>query len=246
MEMTTSYSTRLTEKGNLLTRFAHRTRHRSTLALVSDVRDAATLDYGCGDAWLLKTARDQGIAASGLGVDVDEEMLRGARENLRGDPAFSFTRPEAFEALARKGSFDLVLCTETLEHVSDWEPVLDLFVSYTKPGAHLVLTVPIEVGPSLLGKQLGRYLANLRGPYGYETYTLRELYQAAVRWNPASFESGHNQVPPPNLRAHKGFDYRKLEEAIRRRFEIRRTAFTPLPLLGSLLNSTVMWLCVRS
>jgi len=105
-----------------------------------------------------------------------------------------------------------------------------------------LITVPIEVGPSLVGKQVGRYLAGLRRPYGYERYRLPELFSAAVLWNARAFASSHTQLDATGT-GHKGFDFRDIERALRQRMDIERTVFSPFPPLGPLLNSTVMWRC---
>jgi 2-polyprenyl-3-methyl-5-hydroxy-6-metoxy-1,4-benzoquinol methylase len=134
------------------------------------------------------------------------------------------------------------MCTETLEHVSSSTAVLDDLVGACRPGGHVIVTVPIEVGPSLLGKQIGRYLAGLRRPYGYETYRLHELVSAALLWNPQAFDSSHAH-DDVTFKGHKGFDYRRIESALRARTDVERTLYSPLPLGGPLLNSTVMWRC---
>ena len=120
--------------------------------------------------------------------------------------------------------------------------ILDEIVRYCRPGARVVITVPIEVGPSLVGKQIGRYLAGLRRPYGYETYTMRELASAALLWNTRAFDSSHADKNAVGT-GHKGFDFRDVEAALRARMQIEQAVYSPLPGLGPMLNSTVMWRC---
>lgn len=43
------------------------------------------------------------------------------------------------ELFAEK-SFDIVICTEVLEHVQDWEKVLDEMTAVLKPGGYLIVT----------------------------------------------------------------------------------------------------------
>ena len=45
---------------------------------------------------------------------------------------------------------------------------------------------------------------------------------------------------------HKGFNWRRLERVIGRRFEIERRLFTPMRLLGPILNSQVWFVCRKS
>ena len=96
----------------------------------------------------------------------------------------------------------------------------------------MIITVPIEVGPSLLGKQIGRYFAGLRRPYGYEKYTLRELVSAALLWNARGFDSSHLHDDVV-MTGHKGFDFRDVEAALRARMQIEQTVYSPLPGFGA-------------
>ncbi len=193
---------------------------------------------------LLRRAYDQGILRSGYGIDSDPRMRASAAERFEGIDGFRFIEPaQVLDTIAPK-SCDLALCTEMLEHIWDPSAVLDVIARCCRPGARVVITAPIEVGPSLLGKQFGRYLAGLRRPYGYEPYTVRELVLAGLFWNPRAFPSSHRQEGVPvEATGHKGFDYRELQSLIRERMDVERTVFSPLPVLGSILNSTVMWKC---
>jgi SAM-dependent methyltransferase len=237
-----TYSERLLEHGNFLTRLAHSGRYRRALDLVDDLRGAIAIDFGCGDAMILRRAYDRGIVRGGYGVDNDLLMRDSAATTFAGVDGFRFIDPGAIAQTVAPGSCDLAICTEALEHIPDPEAILDAICRYCRPGAAALITVPIEVGPSLVGKQVGRYLAGLRRPYGYEKYRLRELFSAAVLWNAHAFDSSHTQ-PDATLTGHKGFDYRDIERLLRSRLEIERTVFSPFPPLGPLVNSTVMWRC---
>jgi SAM-dependent methyltransferase len=237
-----AYSERLLEHGSFLTRFAHGGRYRRALDLVSEVRGAIAIDFGCGDAMILRRAYDRGIVRGGYGIDNDPTMRESAAQAFAGIQGFRFLDPDQLATSVAPGSCDLAICTEALEHVPRPTEILDAICRYCRPDAHVLITVPIEVGPSLLGKQMGRYLAGLRRPYGYEPYRLRELFSAAVLWDAQAFDSSHRH-PDATLTGHKGFDFRDIEKALRERMRIERTVFSPLPLTGHVLNSTVMWLC---
>jgi SAM-dependent methyltransferase len=236
------YSERLLTHGNFLTRLAHSGRYRRSLELAGNVRGAVALDFGCGDAMILRRAQEAGIARSGYGVDADPAMRDSAALTFAGIDGFRFVSPEELATTVPAGSCDLAFCTETLEHVPNPGAILDQIVRCCRPGASVVITVPIEVGPSLVGKQIGRYLAGLRRPYGYETYTIRELLTAAVLWNARGFDSSHVQKDSV-LTGHKGFDFRDVEAALRARMQIERTVYSPFPALGPMVNSTAMWRC---
>jgi SAM-dependent methyltransferase len=237
-----SYSERLLEQGNFLTRLAHSGRYRRALDLIGDVRGAIAIDFGCGDAMILRRAYERGIVRGGYGVDSDAEMRRLAATTFAGVDGFHFVDPGLLADTVAPGSCDLAICTEALEHIPNPAQILDAIGRYCRPGAHVLITVPIEIGPSLVGKQLGRYLAGLRRPYGIEGYRLRELFSAAVLWDAHAFDSSHTQ-PDAKVTGHKGFDFRDIERQLRSRMEIERTVCSPFPPLGPVLNSTVMWRC---
>jgi len=236
-----SYSQRLLELGNPLTRLAHRSRFSAVLNILGHTKYSQALDYGCGDGWLLKTAYDQGIIHSGIGVDVADYMLSACQEIFAGISDFQFGKPDEISKKISPKSCDLIFCTETLEHIGNPDGALEQILIYCQPGAKLVISVPIEIGPSLLFKQIGRYFANLKGNYGYERYTLKELFDATILWNPNTFPSSHSENS--EYTGHKGFDYRKLEKLLQEKVKIERRIFSPFPWSGNLLNSTVIWVC---
>ena len=237
-----AYSERLLKHGNFLTRLAHGGRYRRTLELAGSVRGGVGIDFGCGDGLVLRRAHTLGIVRGGYGVDNDPAMREAAAQTFAGVEGFRFIDPSALAETVPAGSCDLAICTETLEHVQSHEVILDAIVRCCRPGACVVVTVPIEVGPSLVGKQVGRYFAGLRRPYGYEPYRLDELFSAAVLWDTRAFDAGRRR-DEISSNGHKGFDYREVESAIRARMSIEQTVFSPLPGTGALLNSTVMWRC---
>lgn len=236
-----SYSQRLLQQGNSLTRLAHRSRFSSVLNVLGNTKYNQALDYGCGDGWLLKTAYEEGIISSGIGIDVADYMLEACQEIFVDIPGFQFGKPEEISQRITPKSCDLIFCTETLEHIGHPEKALEQILSYSQPGAKMVISVPIEIGPSLLLKQIGRYFANLGGNYGYERYKLNELFSAAILWNTNTFTSSHSSQS--DYTGHKGFDYRKLEKTLQEKVTVEKTIFSPFPWSGDLLNSTVIWVC---
>ena len=236
-----SYSQRILQQGTHLTRLAHRSRFGTVLDTISSTQYTQALDYGCGDGWLLKLAYEQNLVKTGLGVDIDPLMLSACNDLFGDIPGFQFCQPRELSEKISPNSCDLVICTETMEHVGEPEHILEQMLLYSKPGAQMVISVPIEIGPSLLFKQLGRYFANSKGAYGYERYHLKELFAASILWDTNSFPSSHSLNAP--ARGHKGFDYRKIDKLLQKKVTIERRILSPFPWTGYLLNSTIIWLC---
>jgi SAM-dependent methyltransferase len=162
-------------------------------------------------------------------VDISAEMLQSATARFSGSAGFRCLKPDEN---IEPGSCDLIFCTETLEHVGDAAAVLDIVLRTSSPGARLLISVPIEVGPSLLLKQAGRAFTNLFRPYGYDRYSPWELFQAVALWRTDAFLSSHSK--DETSRRHKGFDYRKLGREIALRFEILKQTWPPCLAWGRL------------
>jgi 2-polyprenyl-3-methyl-5-hydroxy-6-metoxy-1,4-benzoquinol methylase len=174
-------------------------------------------------------------------------MLVQARAGFSGVAHFDFCSVAEMEQKAPLGAFDLACCTETLEHVRNPGEILDQLIARLRPGGLLLVSVPIEIGPALLIKQAGRFVANRKRTYGYETYTLGELVLAGVLRDTESFPNSHNggEGLGNPMTGHRGFDFRKVEKLVRDRAEVERTLFSPVPMLGPAFNSTVLWLARR-
>jgi SAM-dependent methyltransferase len=236
-----SYTDRLLTRGIFATRLSHRRRFTTVINLLLGRKFSRALDYGCADGALLKRAFEMKIIKSGIGVDSSDDMLISARANCSNIATLQFCLPSDLSSHAGLRTIDLVICTETLEHVNSPADVLDSILPLCTSDARLLISVPIEIGPALVIKQAGRYLANLRGNYGYESYTLSELISGVVKSDVSTFPSSHTQADV-SLRGHKGFDYRKLREVVARRVVIDREIYSPVSMLGRLFNSTVIWL----
>lgn len=93
---------------------------------------ARVLDIGCGGQPFRDDLERRGYHYSGMDLE---------NENVRPD---SIGRIDANlpVALTQAPPFDLVLCTEVLEHVPDWETAFRNLTQLTAPGGHLVVTCP--------------------------------------------------------------------------------------------------------
>lgn len=116
-----------------------------------------TLDAGCGTgAFTLYAAR---IGNEALGLSWDEANDRKARERARilGLPNATF-RPMDLRTLdqqaAELGTFDQVICLETIEHILDDAKLLRDLASVLRPGGRLLLTTPYEHYHTMLGDRV--------------------------------------------------------------------------------------------
>lgn len=116
---------------------------------------ASVLDLGCGTGELLASMKDRQWVRTGLDISAS-----GIEIGRRTHPDITFIEADATGDLSgyiAPGSFDVVVSTETLEHVT--LPRLFLKNAHTalKPGGRLVLSVPYngylkQLAVALLGR----------------------------------------------------------------------------------------------
>jgi 2-polyprenyl-3-methyl-5-hydroxy-6-metoxy-1,4-benzoquinol methylase len=228
--------------------WSHGSRFRLAARLASAGAGGKLLDYGCGDGTFM--ALTQGTFTEAVGADIDAEQLAECRRRLADLGGLVFVRTVDLHGPQHEHAYGIVTCMEVLEHCVDAERVrvLDHLRGLIAAGGRLVISVPIEIGPALAGKQFFRAVAAWRGHGDYqyrETYSPRELLAATLAR--PDLVRAHHIVETPAGRidycGHKGFDWRILEREIRERFVVERRLFTPLGPLGPLLNSQVWFVC---
>ncbi|MBI5467392.1 MAG: class I SAM-dependent methyltransferase [Candidatus Kerfeldbacteria bacterium] len=216
-------------------RWSHQRRFHDGLRLLQLHPHDRLLDYGCGDGYFLKLCAKAVPEATFVGYDPLANMADQARQ------ALANTKIVVTETLAelQTNSFSHITCLETCEHLvpdaldqtlRDIRDVLD-------PRGLAVFSVPVEIGPVSLVKNLYRHL---RRPT-YENWTWRNLWQATVGLPVAPFINqalGH-----PYIFSHIGFDHRRFAARLRSDFRIERVVYTPFSGLGFLCNPTVYYLC---
>ncbi len=226
--------------------WSHGSRFRLAARLASSGAGGRLLDYGCGDGTFI--ALTHGTFAEAVGSDIDAAQLAECRRRFVDMPGVRFVRTAELDGTT--AAYDVVTCMEVLEHCVDGERrrVLDDLRGLVVRGGWVIISVPIEVGPALLGKQLFRAIAAWRGHGDYqyrERYSPREMLAAALARPRLARAEYEVDTPSGPMRycGHKGFDWRVLQREIAERFDVERRLFTPLGALGALLNSQVWFVC---
>lgn len=228
--------------------WSHGSRFTLAAELAEGSRGGQVLDYGCGDGTFL--ALTHGMFAHAVGADVDAAQLAECRRRLGHLDGVEFVQTASLAKDDQRGAFDLVTCMEVLEHCTDKERVrvVGELARLVAPSGTVIVSVPIEIGPALVGKQLFRALAAWRGHGDYhhrETYTMREML-AAVLGRPNLVRPEYcvdTPFGPVRYCGHKGFDWRILERDLRHAMIVERRLFTPMPALKGVLNSQVWFVC---
>ncbi len=111
------------------------------------------MDIGCAYGGYVVAAAKAG-ADHVAGIDVDPDYLELARQLLsahgvRGQLELGGVEDDALrETICRDGGFDVITCTDVLEHVADPVAALAGLVGYLAPGGRIYLTIPNFRNPS--------------------------------------------------------------------------------------------------
>jgi len=225
--------------------WTHRARFEVGLGLIG-AAPGRLLDYGCGDGTFLAMAADR--LELGWGADIAAEQVDEARRRLAGFTNLHFSTIAELSAPSHASTYDVVTCMETLEHCTDdvVQIVLGDLARLVKPGGRVVISVPIETGPTFLLKLLVRKAAAWRGLSDYRYY---ESYSAANALR-MIFAGRGRPFPRPvytdggsPYHSHYGFNWKVLREKVREHLQIEATHFSPLGFSRGLASSQAWFVC---
>jgi len=168
--------------------------HAALLGNDNEAGNLACMDFGCGSGLLLP--RLHAFYPTVYGVDLRPEaagaFLGKWYERETGYGKIKLLGDVMSEEIPR-GTLDLILAFDVLEHISDLDPMLKRFGELLKPGGRIVVSGPTE---NFLYK-IGRKIVGFSGDYHvhniatirqamrkfYEVRILRRLYwPASLFW----------------------------------------------------------------
>jgi len=236
---------------NAAVAWSHRRRFALARELASAHAGGALLDYGCGDGTFIALAHES--FRESVGADIDVEQVKGCTERLGSLPHVRFLPIEALRDPQHRERYDAVVCMEVLEHCpSDVQPgVLDDLNRVSRPGGAVIISVPIEIGPTLVVKQAVRAAAAASGLTEYaqrERYRPSEFMRMVLAGTTSEIDRPETIATTATgatvrFHGHKGFNWHLLERTVERVFTIERRLYSPVPLTGPLLNSQVWFVC---
>ncbi|MBX3745737.1 MAG: class I SAM-dependent methyltransferase [Verrucomicrobiae bacterium] len=226
--------------------WSHAARFRTALELSREFAGKRVLDYGCGDGTYLALLMESGQAPrEAVGAEVAGDLIESNRRRFGGREGLSFVRVDELDSGAWEGAFDAVVCMEVLEHLPDFEVCLASFERWLASGGTLLVSVPVEIGASAVIKQAVRTLNGWRGVGDYPgttPHTAGELWRAVWAGEAQHVERPlHRSALGPLLHDHKGFNWKRLRAAMRRRFRVGPVRTSPVRWLPAFVASQV-WL----
>jgi 2-polyprenyl-6-hydroxyphenyl methylase / 3-demethylubiquinone-9 3-methyltransferase len=148
------------------------------------LKAATVLDVGCGGGLLTEAMAGQGARACGIDLSpdlIDIAQLHGLESGIRAD--YRLISAEAMAAEA-PNSFDVITCTEMLEHVPDPQAIVQACFDMLKPGGRFFLSTlnrtPAAFALAIVGAE---YVAGLlpKGTHDYRQFIKPSEMAAALR-----------------------------------------------------------------
>ncbi|MEM1582865.1 MAG: class I SAM-dependent methyltransferase [Candidatus Bathyarchaeia archaeon] len=144
--------------GSPWSQYWHGTRLQHILRITRNIKFRSFLDVGCAEGYYIKIIAGKQSGSMAVGLDIAKKYLLKAKKNARGS---SLVLGDAHHLPFKDNAFDLILCSETLEHVIDQEGVLRELLRVSCN--YVLLTVAGENLPHLIARRLG--LIKQKDPY---------------------------------------------------------------------------------
>lgn len=225
--------------------WSHASRFRLALRLAGP-SPGKLLDYGCGDGTFLAMAASR--IPEGLGADIAEDQITDCRARLTAIPNLRFCTIADLKGRVHEHAYDLVTCMETLEHCTDAvaEIVLSDLARLVSPEGRVIISVPIETGPTFILKTAIRRLAAWRGLSDYrhyERYATRDALRMVFAGRRTALQRPVYGEPDAPHHSHYGFNWRAARERVRAHLTVERTLFSPVGWLGGWVSSQAWFVC---
>jgi SAM-dependent methyltransferase len=221
---------------NSITRRLHSYRHRNLRGLMTELRGQIpdrpirALEIGCA------AGRTYGMLAQDfpldyLGIDFRPDRVALAQQRYADRPARFVHGDATDKAFYLPDSADIVFALETLEHIAEGRVVRIVEdVCRTVRPRLFVVSVPVEIGPTVWVKALGSRLMGYDRAAGYNA---SDLFWAGLGQLNRVRTHEHN---------HRGFNWRWLEQTIRFNARLRETRSMPFAWLPRGLATNVMFI----
>jgi 2-polyprenyl-3-methyl-5-hydroxy-6-metoxy-1,4-benzoquinol methylase len=152
---------------------------------VGGLRGKRLADIGCGhNAWFVRSVVDEVERAMVVDITIAEDLKAHPKLTTR-----EGMLPDVLEGVP-SGSFDVVVCNNTLEHLWDPEAVVRRIRAMLRPGGTCFLNVPSWSGKRVLEAAAFRFGLTVREEIDDHKayYDRRELWKLVVR---SGFKPSH-------------------------------------------------------
>jgi ubiquinone/menaquinone biosynthesis C-methylase UbiE len=108
--------------------------------MVRLARPASVLDAGCGEGFVLSFLKSENPGLKLTGTDLSTEAIQYAREHF--GEIGEFKQGNIYKLPFEDDAFDLVICSEVLEHLDTPEAAISELKRVSRQ--HVLITVPLE------------------------------------------------------------------------------------------------------
>ena len=144
---------------NPLVRFAHVNRLNRIVSMIPLTPKLKVLDAGCGEGHLIETLHQKNGLNLYYGIDVTKLFIHKAKKRC---PYAQLQQSSLLEINFDDEFFDIVICTEVLEHIFRYKQVLSELKRVLKRRGYLIITFPNEVNWTIGRFFLGRRPTKVR------------------------------------------------------------------------------------
>ncbi|WP_434617647.1 class I SAM-dependent methyltransferase [Tabrizicola sp. M-4] len=219
---------------NSITRFLHTTRYKNlrTVCQLPELRGPIkVVDIGCGTAKSFEVISEVRSDFDYVGIEPLEEFCRVVSERHGHKANFKIVQGFVQDHWDILQDADLIIGLESFEHIP--EPIVVRLCERIAACNFKVLyvTVPNEVGPAILVKNVGSWLM---GYVRHKEYTWAETFSAAIYRLDDVTRHGTG---------HIGFDWRWLAATLRQNVRITGYTCSPSQLVPRFLSPSIGFLC---
>lgn len=130
--------------------------YRTLVTLVKTLGPKTILDAGCGEGFTMDRLSKNGIGDKIEGVEYSKDAILLGKKHF---PNLIFKEGSAYDLPYKDNSFDLVVCTEVLEHLDEPRKALKELIRVS--GKYVAVSVPNEpffmLGNFIRGKNLSHF-----------------------------------------------------------------------------------------
>lgn len=185
---------------------------------ISELLDIAGKEFcqicetGCGEGEITSFIKDMYQNAEIDAFDISEKVIAEASEKIHGINFYTgniytmeVRKPgEAEKHILNKGRYDLVICSEVLEHLEDPEQALKNIKELCNENGFILLSVPKEPIWRICNMARGKYWKDLGNTPGYIQHWTKKKFCRMVVNNDMKIVSVKTPFPWTMVLARKG------------------------------------------
>lgn len=151
--MPENHMDKLYNSANPMVRYVHRGRLNKIISSLPQKNHLKILDAGCGEGHLIEKMHSANNTHQYFGADITAGALKKARIRC---PYATLRQTDLSDMVFDDNYFDVVVCTETIEHIPEYRDVFNEFKRVLRNGGELIITFPNEIPWTIARFFLGR------------------------------------------------------------------------------------------